>query len=66
MSGICPMKDDLDPEDFETRLRRLRTAEADMGLEDAPAPTPLAAWLDTVTTPGIDMMRALWMPNWRK
>jgi hypothetical protein len=62
----CPMKDDFNQDDLETRLRRMRTAEADMGLGDGPAPTPLATWLDTVAAPGIDMMRALWMPNWRK
>lgn len=55
-------------DDFETRMRHLITeAEGDIDFDrDLPAETPLAAWLETVTAPGIAAMRALWWPNWRR
>jgi len=61
--GMIAMKDD-----FETQLRLIREAEADIGFErDEPAKEgPIATLMKTAAEPGIALMRTLWMPNWRK
>ncbi len=55
-------------DDFDSHVRQMISeAEADIGFDRDPEPEPpLTALVQSMSAPGIAMMRAFWWPNWRK